>query len=563
MARGVRADGEAVTAPAVETTKGSETERYGRYEIVRKLASGGMGEVYLARSVGVAGFQKYVVIKKILPHLVEQQQFVEGLVREAKLLVMLDHPNIVQVLDLGVEGNDYFMAMEFVNGYNMATIAHYCAQKRVLIPAKAVVNVVLSVLDGLEYAHNLIGVDGQRQNIIHRDVSPQNVMISRDARVKLTDFGIAKVLNEAEGEFTQSLKGKFRYMAPEAVDGGRIDRRYDVFAAGILLFEGLCRRHLFGGRSDVDILNQVREARVPPIDRYHPGISDAIVSVACKALERDPSRRYQSAEAFARELREAIRPTTVAEAGVELRDFIVDLYDRDDYPINKPKLPDLRAVALDSTRSLVLRSHIPTGDRSRQSETELQPKIVVRRKRSVSPAIIVLAIGLLAISGVVAFLAYTLWKKPQDSPGAGTGRVGGGVIIIDRNTDAAPPPPADAGVDQPKVRPDLGRKSPVRRPRRPQICPGRKFTPSLGKRAMRSKQKRISACIQRYLKPGGAVKLLLVFDIKGSGRVSRFSVTPPAAAKTKIGRCIARVARRTRFPCHDRRRVKFEEGACF
>jgi serine/threonine protein kinase len=548
-----------VTAPAVETTQGSEqAERYGRYEIVRKLASGGMGEVYLARSVGVAGFQKYVVIKKILPHLVEQPQFVEGLVREAKLLVMLDHPNIVQVLDLGVEGKDYFMAMEFVNGYNMATIAHYCAQKRVLIPANAVINIALGVLDGLEYAHSLVGVDGQRQNIIHRDVSPQNVMISRDARVKLTDFGIAKVLNEAEGEFTQSLKGKFRYMAPEAVDGGRIDRRYDVFAAGILLFEGLCRRHLFGGRSDVDILNQVREARVPSIERYHPGISEGIVAVAHRALERDPSRRFQSAGEFARELREALRPATEAEAGVELRDFIADLYDRDDYPINKPKLPDLRAVELDSTRSLVLRSHIPTGERAVPTEDQ---EIVRRKKRGgASPAIVALAVGLLAISGVVAYLAYTLWSR---SANGGVTPLGDAATTVRIIINDAAPTPTDAGVavDQQVAasKPDLGKRKRPRPPRRPKICPGRKFTSALGKRSTRKAQRRISACIQRHLKPGQAVKLRLVIDIKGSGKVSKVTVTPAAEAKTAIGRCLAKVAKRIRFPCHDMVSVKFTQ----
>jgi len=176
-----------------------------------------MGEVFLAKVSGVAGFQKFVVIKKILPHLVEQPHFVDGLVREAKLLVMLDHPNIVQVLDLGVEDNDYFMAMEFVHGYNMATTAHYCAQKRLLIPAAACASIGLGVLAGLEYAHELTSPDGHRQNVIHRDVSPQNVMISKRGASSSPTSAYAKVLNEAEGEFTQSLKGKFRYMAPEAV----------------------------------------------------------------------------------------------------------------------------------------------------------------------------------------------------------------------------------------------------------------------------------------------------------------------------------------------------------
>ncbi|MCK5800995.1 MAG: serine/threonine protein kinase [Deltaproteobacteria bacterium] len=518
-----------------------------------------MGEVFLARSVGVAGFQKYVVIKKILPHLVEQPQFVEGLVREAKLMVMLDHPNIVQVIDLGVENNSYFMAMEFVNGYNMATIAHYCAQKRVLIPANAVASIVLGVLAGLDYAHTLTGADGKRQNIIHRDISPQNVMVSRDARVKLTDFGIAKVLNEAEGELTQSLKGKFRYMAPEVVDGGRIDRRYDIFGAGILLFEGLCRRHLFGGRSDVDILNQVREARVPPIERYHPDISPAVADVTTKALTRDPNLRYQSAGDFARALREAIRPASENDAEETLREFINDLYQRDDFPINKPKLPDLEAVALETTRSLVLESHLSGGLTPDVGE----PRSVRHASASRGGlAIAALAVGLLLLGGVVAYLAYALlWNKPVKS-GSGDKPV---IIISPTPPDAFASPPLDVGISD-----TAGSSSPSprdqgvdKRRKRPKPhhrgCVPRKFTPRIGHRVTTRNQSRITRCMQRYLKPGQSVRLVLTFEILRSGKVSKVTAAPSAAGLTPVGRCFLKVARRMRFPCHTAAVVTFRQ----
>lgn len=536
--------------PAVENGAVEAPERYGRYEIVRKIASGGMGEVFLARSVGAAGFQKFVVIKKILPHLVEQPQFVEGLVREAKLLVMLDHPNIVQVLDLGVEGKDYFMAMEFVHGYNMATIAHYCAQKRVLIPANACAAIALGVLAGLEYAHDLTTAEGQRQNIIHRDVSPQNVMISREGRVKLTDFGIAKVLNEAEGEHTQSLKGKFRYMAPEAVDGGRIDTRYDIFATGILLFEGLCRRHLFGGRNDVDILNQVREVRIPPIERYHPNVPKSLVTVTHKALARSADRRYQDASAFARELREAIKPANETDAMQELKDFIADLYERPDFPVNKPKIPDLQAVELEATRSLLLESHLPA-----QPGREIRGVAVPgARGGGGRVALWLMALAIVAIGGGLLYMLLVVLPglKSEDPPlpdiyvvspkdASTTGRTVDAEVVV--SPDAAPPS-ADKGTTTP-----------------PPKCKARRFNQSVGLKAVQRYFVRpASRCINKHRATATAIKKLTVaWKIAKSGRVLSASLSPAGQEKTVFGRCMLKAARKVRFPCHTERSLTYRQ----
>ncbi|MCA9671749.1 MAG: serine/threonine protein kinase [Myxococcales bacterium] len=571
----------AATAIQRPREDGAQTH-YGRYEIVRKLATGGMGEVFLAKSRGAAGFQKHVVIKKILPHLVEHQQFVDGLVREAKLLVLLDHPNIVQVLDLGRDGPDYFMAMEFVHGYNMATIAHYCAQKRVLIPQNACAYIALQVLGGLEYAHDITGPEGARHNIIHRDVSPQNVLISRDGRVKLTDFGIAKVLNEAEAEVTKSLKGKFRYMAPEAVDGGRIDQRYDLFAAGILLFEGLCRRHLFGGRSDVDILAQVREARVPPIARYHPGVSPELVAVAERALAKDPSDRYQNAADFAGDLRRAIQPVTDNEAGKELRAFIEDLYEREDFPINKPKLPDVDAPDPNVTRSVVLTSNLGIA------HDELAPSKGERRPQKKVSGVMLLSIGFVLITCAVAYLAYALLVKKNDigagSAGSpviikvekngsgstaaasrGSGSGSGAIVGVGSSSGSGDVDPgsgdgtgngsttaAGSGSGKP-ARAKVGRHK-IRRHR-----PG-PFKSAMGRRAFARHQGSLYKCFQKHVKPGDpAVSLRVVSTILASGHVKQVVIEPPTRANSPLGRCVAAVAKRIRYPRHDKAEVAFHQ----
>ena len=402
-------------SPEGEVTEVTEVNRVGRYEIIHKLASGGMGEVYLACSVGAAGFQKHVVIKKLLPHLLEQKQFVEGLIREAKLLVMLNHPNIVQVLDLGVEGTDYFIAMEYVHGYNLATIIHYCAERNLLIPISACVGICIEVLAGLDYAHCLHSPDGTAQNIIHRDVSPQNVMISKEGRVRLTDFGIAKVVNEAEGELTQNLKGKFRYMAPEVVEGKRLDQRYDLFAVGILLFEILCRRHLFSGKDDMTILSQVRKVIVPPLERYHPGVTDELAQVVRYALRKNPDHRFQSAAEFSRALRDSISPISESDVKEDLRAFILELYARQDFPINKPKLPDLVSDRQGLTRSLVLESRL-VAPALRDTMPPLPPRSEGAGARGPS-VILLLTSGLLLVSAAVIYLAYALMIKPKPEEG--------------------------------------------------------------------------------------------------------------------------------------------------
>jgi serine/threonine protein kinase len=539
-----------------------EVERYGRYEILRKLATGGMGEVYLARSVGAAGFRKHVVIKRILPHLVEQGHFVEALVREAKILVMLDHPNIVQVLDLGFEGGDYFMAMEFVHGYNMATIAHYCAQKRLIIPVPACAAVGLGVLAALEYAHALKGPDGERHNVIHRDVSPQNVMISRDGRVKLTDFGIAKVLNAAEAEFTSSLKGKFRYMAPEALDGGRMDQRYDIFAAGILLFEALCRRHLFGGRSDVDILKQVRAARVPDLERYHPGVPPAVVEVTRRSLERNPSARYQQAADFAAELREAIRPVSESDANAQLRAFVNDLFERPDFPINKPKLPNLHKD-LDATRSIVLHSQVSSHGQAVQKDVPEQAR---QRADALRPAgrlaLSLISIVLALLVGVVGYLVY---KMPHsNSPNE--------VKVSYRIEDAQPTnssahvAPAPDAASRTDVTPnDAGAQHDGPRARAPdakarrQGPPPISFTPAIGRKYFGRSGAQIKGCISRYSEPGASISLEVTSRIRSNGRVTAVEIRPRHHSGTPLGKCVARVARKIRYPRHDQALITYRQ----
>ena len=505
-----------------------------------------MGEVYLAKSVGAAGFTKHVVIKKILPHLTEHPQFVEGLVREAKLLLMLNHPNIVQVQDLDMDDNDYFMVMEFVHGYNLATIAHYCAQQRVLIPAPACAYIAIAVLGGLEYAHQLTGPDGERQNIIHRDVSPQNVLLSFEGHVKLTDFGIAKVLKDAEGEFTQSLKGKFRYMAPEAVDGGHIDQRYDLFACGILLFESLCRRHLFGGRDDVQILKQVRDAHVPSITKYHPGCPPALVEVTQRALLRDPVARFQTAGEFANALRDAIQPMSESDAGRVLRDFVKELYARGDFPINKPKMPNMDELRkMDATQSIVVQR--ASLNRMTRTGTTQTPPPTSTSNRS-NHVIGLLLAAIVVVGAGVGVLLYILFNQ-----NGSTSR-----LPLDSNLGISTR--ADLGV-RPATAPDASLPVDAGAVKRDQMLPQadhkivrtvrcRKFDPARAGRVFQRRGASLRRCYQRYGSASGTVVLKVKTLIRKNGRVGSVTVESQSPVPPKLKSCIVKTVKRLRFRCH-------------
>ena len=558
------------------TDTGVEGARVGRYEIISKLAVGGMGEVFLARSVGAAGFQKHVVIKKILPHLVEQESIVEALVHEAKLMVRLDHPNIVQVLDLGVEGGNYFMAMEFVQGYNLSAIIGYCAKNKRVIPATICAHIVAEMLSGLEYIHELTESDGSSMNIVHRDVSPQNVLVSREGRVKLADFGIAKVLHEAEGALTQSLKGKLKYMAPEALEEGRIDQRYDLFASGIVLFEALCRAHLYRGKTDAELMKRVRDARVPPVARYHKDLPGGLAVATMKALSKAPDARFQTARDFAEALRESIRPVSQAQAAAELRALVTKIYNEPDFPVNKKKLPDLSTTASVDVQPLLIQSQIDAEAAaaaaakldaiSDDSVSSVEARPAPAAGRHVNPLIILLTIGFLGISVAVGYLLYaTQFRASPTEPQKGQ------VIIVEQHNrapavpGAAPPAklaPLPAAV--PKTAPDAAPPPPRVKPRvprrrpRPAVKPAGPFNPTDGARTFRRYHAALTRCFNKHSRPSdNDIRLKVISTIRGNGTVAAVRLEPANQNSTPMGKCVHGVARRIRYPRHDKPSLNF------
>ncbi len=278
--------------------------RFGRYELLEHLATGGMAEVWLARSFGVAGFEKRVVIKRILPGLARSPRFVRLFVQEARISAGLVHPNIVQIYELGRVGEDHYIAMEHVHGHDLTRVQRALRQRGTAVPIALAVHITASLLRGLAHAHALTDSAGRPLHLVHRDVSPHNVMVGFQGEVKLLDFGIARLVGEAEPEASgRPGGGKFAYMAPEQASGAPVDRRSDIFSAGVVLYEMLVGKRLFDDAEPAEKLRRVRDADVPDPRALRPDIPDALWAVLQGLLERAPEDRPARAE----EAEEALR----------------------------------------------------------------------------------------------------------------------------------------------------------------------------------------------------------------------------------------------------------------
>lgn len=274
-----------------------------QYRPLYKLDSGGMAEVYVAEAISLAGFKKKVAIKRILPGLLTEDRFVRMFLDEARLSLRLSHANIVPVFDIGKTDNTYFIVMEYVEGTTVRSLMQHVSRQQRAMPVPLAIWMINEILKGLQYAHTLTDPEtGRCMNIVHRDISPPNILVSWSGEVKLTDFGLAKATTQLESTDPGVVKGKFAYLSPEAARGEAVDHRTDVFAVGILLFEMLSGRRLFLGKSDWETVELVRRAEVPDLRQINPDIPDRLQEIICKALALDIRERYASAGDFADDL---------------------------------------------------------------------------------------------------------------------------------------------------------------------------------------------------------------------------------------------------------------------
>ena len=285
----------------------------GRYEILTQLASGGMASIYIARAQGVAGFERLVAIKVLHPHLAYEQEFVSMFLDEARLAARIRHMNVVPTLDISDSpGDGYFLVMEYIEGDHLGALLGRSAEKGERLPRPFVCRVLVDALQGLSAAHQLTDENGRHLRLVHRDVSPHNILVGTDGIARLTDFGVAKADVRMASTRAGQFKGKLSYMAPEQASSSETDQRSDLFSVGIILWESLTGRRLFKGDSNAATLNKLLNDEIVPPSKLWAELAE-YDEIVVKALNRDPDKRFQTADEFAEALDAAAGKAGIAK----------------------------------------------------------------------------------------------------------------------------------------------------------------------------------------------------------------------------------------------------------
>ena len=302
-------------------------ERFGNYILLEKLASGGMAEIYLSKKLAAEGVQKFVAVKRILAEHSASVDFIRMFKDEAKIAVNLSHGNVVSIYDFGIENQQLFLVMEYMEGKNLRQILNRLKQMNKKFSISHIAYITKMIAAGLDHAHRLIdATTGQPLNIIHRDMSPQNVMISFEGEIKIIDFGIAKSTTQEENTRVGTLKGKFGYMSPEQVDGLEVDWRTDIFAMGIMLWEMLSEQRLFLTNNEMSTLRKIRDCKIPSLREIDPNIPVELEKIVNKGLARNKNQRYQTSAEMQKDLQSFLNRYNPDFSSQDFSEFIKDIY---------------------------------------------------------------------------------------------------------------------------------------------------------------------------------------------------------------------------------------------
>src|SRR5512140_3544442 len=317
---------------------------FGKYFLVRKLAEGGMAEIFLAKQVGAEGFERNVVIKRMLQHLSSVSDFVAMFLDEARLAARLSHQNIVQINDLGMADGCYYICMEYLAGEDFSTILRAAGRRREYVPLGVTCRVLIDAANGLHFAHEFQDERGKALGIVHRDISPSNIYVTYQGQVKVLDFGIAKAESRVTHTTAGVVKGKYMYMAPEQARGNPVDRRADVFALGVGLYEAFTNVRPFSRDNDLAILNAVLRCEFKPPRQLRPDLPAELENIVMKAMAAKLEDRYPSAGAMAADLERFVAGATSASGGALVAAYVKSLFGEERVAV-KTRIPTLASLA--------------------------------------------------------------------------------------------------------------------------------------------------------------------------------------------------------------------------
>lgn len=320
-----------------------KSEQFGKFILLDKLAAGGMAEVYLAKTFGAENVAKFVAIKRILPQFSQNPDFIEMFKEEAKIAINLSHSNIVSIFEFGVERKQFYLAMEYVEGRNLRQIVNRLKEMNQSLSPDQAVYIIKEAALGLDNAHRCVDAMARPLNIIHRDISPQNIMINFEGEIKIVDFGIAKAESQVESTRAGTLKGKFSYMSPEQAEGYEIDSRTDIFSLGIVLWELLANERLFLSNNELNTLKKIKECHIPSLHKIDPKIPSELEKIVTKALARDKNLRYQTAAEFQKDLNRFLNRQYPDFSSHDFSFFIKDMF-QDEIAESKKKLIDFAQI---------------------------------------------------------------------------------------------------------------------------------------------------------------------------------------------------------------------------
>ncbi|HEY0708883.1 MAG TPA: protein kinase [Polyangia bacterium] len=536
--------------------RGQANERLGDYHLLRKLGQGGMGEVFLAKRVRVGGFEKTFAVKRMLDSLAGSSEFVAMFFDEARLAARLDHANIAQIFDFGFADGYYYIALEHIPGEDVSAIISRMIERGLLLPPEIVVRIMMEVCAGLHYAHTL-SEQGEPLGIIHRDVSPSNIMVSYQGAVKLLDFGIAKAASRATATRTGNIKGKFLFVAPEQVRGEPIDARVDLFSLGITMFSMLTGQHPYRRDNEVATLNAIANGDTPDVRSLRPELTQATAAVVRKAMAREKSERYQTAAEMGQALQELLNELNPATGSQQIAQTLLELFGpvRRDSKIEVPAISRLGLSAVNTPVPSTdgLSGQQPTNPLSARAPRAASPKPWYR-----SPWILIAG---WAVAGAVGGGIFGNWKR-DDHPRGGPATV----VVRVPETDplpSAPPPQPPA----PPAPPEEPKPVATRPPKPSSPRPSAKTRPApvaiLDRNSLdgviKGGRHKFTSCFRTHAAqlPNESGQVRIEIAVAATGRVSATKVSALPASAVGLTACLEETARQLRFPRHADQEVRF------